>query len=303
MRKFLTEWTQEVSELLQYVKNPHENYNENLSLGKKLKAITALYLTEIVFTIVIVYPLLYLIDEVYHLRYTNELSRMNIYELILLAVLVVPFLEEVVFRYSLKYKNNPAARFLDIFSKEKIFKKFWLSNYRFFFYASAIVFGLVHITNYENKFTAFFLALSPFIILSQLASGFVLGYLRVRLGFLWGFMYHAIWNFVAFIIPFLIYHNTTVIHIFDSDKTVKLTELSTAEDQPATVSYDIRGDKVYSFSLKNSDIQILLNQIAPGFHSDDQFLINFDLKSKKGVSKQELFKILDEKIELDSINN
>ena len=303
MKKFLTEWKQEISEMLNFLKAPHENFDENLSFRKKLKTVTALYLAEIVFTFLIVFPLLYLVDEIYHIRYTNDLARLDIYVLILLAVFAVPFLEEAFFRYPLKYRNNPLMRFLDLFSQENIFKKFWLKNYRFFFYASAIIFGLVHITNYENRFTLLLALFTPFIILSQLASGFVMGYLRVRLGFLWGFLYHAIWNFVAFIVPYLLFHNTVVINISGSDKEIKLTELAVAEDQSASVSYDIKGDKVYHFDLKNSDIQLLLDQIAPGFHSDDQFLINFEMKSKKGITKQELFKILDEKIDLDSINN
>jgi hypothetical protein len=54
-------------------------------------------------------------------------------------------------------------------------------------------FGIVHITNYKLSYTI--LLLSPILIAPQILVGLLL-VLRVRYGFVWGFLLHALHNAV-----------------------------------------------------------------------------------------------------------
>ena len=86
----------------------------------------------------------------------------NIPLMFFLTVIVAPILEEAIFR-----------GFLGSLVEKSYFK--WL------YYLSAILFGLVHASNYE--LTESQNLLIPLIILPQLFLGFMLGYIRVRYGF------------------------------------------------------------------------------------------------------------------------
>jgi hypothetical protein len=66
-------------------------------------------------------------------------------------------------------------------------------KYTYIFYFSAILFGIVHITNYKLSYTI--LLLSPILIAPQILVGSI-GFLRVRYGFVWGFLLHALHNAV-----------------------------------------------------------------------------------------------------------
>lgn len=151
--------------------------------------------------------------------------------------------------------------------------------------------------------TLLFSVLVPFLILSQFFTGLILGYLRIKLGFFWGFLFHAVWNFVFIMTPYLLHTDKKTIDIADQDKKIELTELFLSEGHKSISTFHIQNEKVYKLNLKNADIQLLLNEIAPKYHADDVQLVNLNIESKKGISKQELFKILAENIELDSINN
>ena len=89
--------------------------------------------------------------------------------------------------------------------KQKL-EKILLENLRFIVYFTAITFGLIHIFNYEN--IGNFWWLTPILILPQLIGGFTLGYLRLKLGFVWGFFGHALYNCI-FVIPLLGYLNAS----------------------------------------------------------------------------------------------
>jgi hypothetical protein len=63
-------------------------------------------------------------------------------------------------------------------------------------------FGIVHITNYKLSYTI--LLLSPILIAPQILVGLLL-VLRVRYGFVWGFLLHALHNAVFVGIGILFY--------------------------------------------------------------------------------------------------
>ena len=143
-----------------------------------------------------------------------------------LAVIVVPFFEEVIFRLYLRFsKRNITLSFLliAIFVGAAIYESsllgsiifslvpivfvilllsgdqfaakmedFWKDHFLIVFYFSAIIFGVVHITNFQSTSSNY--AFLPLLVLPQIAMGIFAGYLRVRSGLLWGFALHALHN-------------------------------------------------------------------------------------------------------------
>lgn len=126
-------------------------------------------------------------------------------------IIVVPFIEELIFRSYLRYNTNLFLHlflsFFYLFGKknharvEKKMKEFWKSKYAFTFYFSAVLFGFVHIFNFDLDLNK--LLLFPIITLPQVMVGLFAGYLRVKYNLVWGFFLHATHNFLLFI-PYLL---------------------------------------------------------------------------------------------------
>lgn len=98
--------------------------------------------------------------------------------LFLLIVIVAPLFEELLFR-------GPLA-----FFKET--KRFKIA-----LYVSILLFGAVHISNFE--ITPMALALSPFLVAPQLVLGAFAGFIRVKFGLIWSIALHASHNFILFL--------------------------------------------------------------------------------------------------------
>tara|TARA_R110002049_G_scaffold205968_1_gene376490 strand:- start:2674 stop:3222 length:549 start_codon:yes stop_codon:yes gene_type:complete len=109
----------------------------------------------------------------------EEQSKINI---ILSAVILAPVLEELIFR-------GPMTLF-----NKKYFK--------LGFYMLTIIFGYVHIFNFEV--TPQILLLSPLLIAPQLVVGSVFGYVRVRLGLIYSMFLHASYNGIL-VIPAVLF--------------------------------------------------------------------------------------------------
>lgn len=75
------------------------------------------------------------------------------------------------------------------FNLKNIFK----NNFRWFYWGSSILFGLIHILNFSpiNYSIIWFY---PFFILPQLFLGFILGFLRIKSGFYWALLLHCLVN-------------------------------------------------------------------------------------------------------------
>lgn len=141
------------------------------------------------------------------------LDQFPVWQLLLLVVLLVPFLEELIFRAYLRFDRNlfiqPIIWVISLTGKEKkarseaIIRRKWDAYYPTIFYLAAIIFGLVHISNYEM--TSEVLWVAPILVLPQIVVGLLLGFLRVRYGLLWGFFLHALHNFAFLGIPLLFF--------------------------------------------------------------------------------------------------
>jgi membrane protease YdiL (CAAX protease family) len=135
-------------------------------------------------------------------RLTAILQQYPIWKVVCLVVVVAPFVEELVFRSYLRFKNNNLAQVISLIASltgknnkartEIALSNFWLNHFSGIFYFSAVLFGFIHLTNYEFNFTI--LLLSPMLILPQFIAGLFLGYLRIKYDLILAYIMHAIHN-------------------------------------------------------------------------------------------------------------
>jgi len=90
--------------------------------------------------------------------------------ILVLAVVMAPVLEELVFRAPLALFKNTVY-------------------FKYAFHTSVILFGLVHISNFGNLKGFYWLI--PILVAPQLFAGIFLGYIRTKLGLLWSILLHA----------------------------------------------------------------------------------------------------------------
>jgi len=81
---------------------------------------------------------------------------------------------------------------INFIDKQKI-KTLYLRYFRFLFWFSALLFGLLHATNFRGC-TFTIIALSPLLCLPQIIMGFILGYIRMSYGFWYGVLLHFLIN-------------------------------------------------------------------------------------------------------------
>lgn len=215
-------------ELFLFLRKPVDKPHDNQTFKKKFLTLFAIFALGFIlsFVFVILLGVLskygFIPSEDHKLaEFLNSMSKVQI---IALTVIIVPIIEELIFRLYLRYKNNYLLQlFMSLFyilgtkrknRIEKRIKKIWYKKYAYVFYFSAILFGFVHILNFKSaKSLLLFL---PIITAPQIVVGILAGYLRVRFNLVLGIFLHAIHNMV-FILPFLILGNSIEVVKEDTD--------------------------------------------------------------------------------------
>ena len=153
----------------------------------------------------------------------NELIKFYGFWFYLIGIFWVPILEEMIFRLPIVTSNINfkfasfacIATVLFSFLKHKFqidinsiiislfgflliaicwhFREKNNNNYRILFYSSSILFGIIHIANF-TPLNPQLLLFYPFLVLPQIFMGLIIGYTRVRIGFLWGLILHICIN-------------------------------------------------------------------------------------------------------------
>jgi membrane protease YdiL (CAAX protease family) len=194
-----------------FLKQPHEKFKEVLRTEEKWKIFFTILCIDFVF-VVLSGGVLAIIDEYILKLQPTELENLfnneSIFFILFMVAFFVPLIEELIFRLYLNYNRNFLFLGLDKLTNNWA-KKIWENYFKGFFYFSAFIFGLVHITNYSNNSALFFI-LIPFIILPQLLGGLIIGYIRLKLGFFWGVLEHGLHNFLIFA-GIIFFANTTVL--------------------------------------------------------------------------------------------
>ncbi len=154
---------------------------------------------------------------------------------ILLAVLLGPFYEEVIFRSLLRFKWNNILLFsttaiamaafsiyklkfvmaislsvlvlgllllVTIFTRNKV-ELFIASKFKYFFYGSSILFGLIHASNFTGNIY-YILAFSFILGGPQIVLGLINGYLRMNHGLKYSILFHMAVN-LPIIVPVILH--------------------------------------------------------------------------------------------------
>lgn len=273
-----------LSDFYQFLRKPNDEQLK-LNFKDKFQFILILLGFEILVTIALVFPLMYLINEVMPIKQDRFDYADTFFSSILYWVLIVPFIEEIIFRYFLRFTKTKSILFT---------RKEWDKIFPFLVYIPAICFGLVHISNFANNTTLFYI-LSPLLVISQLTGGLIISFIRVRLNFISGVIYHWAWNFI-----FVICISSLHIAIFGSYKEQTANYQITVEEIPffskekdQVFKIDSTQNGLHAVHLEQYSMQHLLDSL---FSKDkyyvDDVLINLDFKSQKGLKKVEFLKVL-----------
>ena len=230
-------------DFLAFLKHPSEQPDPIQTRQQKAKRLFSLLIIDMA-AMIILMSIMYgveklgLIDSEKH-ALKKLMNQLPISSILLGGVIIIPFIEELIFRLYLRFKYNYVAQSILLLSsvagaqnksKLEIFlKNFWSKNFKSIFYLSAILFAYVHIFNFEYSTTI--LLLSPILIAPQFVIGLFLGYLRMKYNLVLGYFMHAIHNAI-FLIPFIFmigpYENHTFktekLNIKNNDYSIKIEE-------------------------------------------------------------------------------
>ncbi|MEM6254906.1 MAG: CPBP family glutamic-type intramembrane protease [Cyanobacteria bacterium P01_D01_bin.156] len=172
------------------------------------------------------------VSETDNILFEDILSDLSVSLIFFLVVVMAPIIEEIIFRLPLRpsalslsipfsiailylstflrmnsaipsvvgfmllgFNVYLAKRQLKVFRLQQIYRRFS----RPIFYLSAILFGVIHIGNYDSRVWA----LMPLLVLPQSVLGLFWGFVRVRYGLSWAIFAHALHNGCV-MAPFLI---------------------------------------------------------------------------------------------------
>ncbi|MFS4468416.1 CPBP family intramembrane glutamic endopeptidase [Maribacter sp. 2210JD10-5] len=173
-------------QLWDFLKNPTYREDENKNIDHRLRIFSKLVLFSLVLSFLFA-TFLGILEIVFKLNLGEHamdtfVKEYPVLSLFFGAVILAPVLEELVFRGPM------------LFFKEK-------SYFRIVFYVLTVLFGFLHISNFE--LSTIVILLSPILVLPQLAIGVILGFIRVRFGLLWSMALHACYNGIL-IIPLVL---------------------------------------------------------------------------------------------------
>jgi len=224
-----------------FIKNPKTDYNIKVKQCGHLKTFFYLLLIDVVF--IFFFSLLLKGLDFANITSLSQ-NKLNLlfknlppFVSLLMLVLIIPLVEELVFRLHLRlYRKHLhfniiiliagviilLASFVKLIflrisilsvgvilvalyflNKTKLDKKIfniWDMKFGYVFYISLLIFGMMHITNYDNGYLKYFLL--PLLVLPQLLLGLFCGYIRISMDFFRGYLFHASHNFVS-ILPAL----------------------------------------------------------------------------------------------------
>ncbi len=89
----------------------------------------------------------------------------------------------IYFLLYLKFRYNKIA-----------FYRWYIKYFKFIFYISALVFGLLHINNLD--FPGYAVIVLPIMVLPQIFSGLLLGFMRMKYGFIYSVLLHMSFNII-----------------------------------------------------------------------------------------------------------
>lgn len=268
-------------DLFEFLKNPKDQQDPNQSLRKKEKRLLAILIIDIPIMILLSFLLGQMakmgwVDMDNH-KINELLDLLPMSVILLLAVIIIPFIEEVIFRLFLRFESNYFLRaIIAIFPKSKTpLSKIWNKFFIYIVYSSAIIFALVHYSNFDSSTNSFYFI--PILVLPQFIMGLLLAYLRVRYSFILAFLLHAIHNGIFIGASFLILETSTKLP-FDletTDYTLNIKEASRS-NKSFINNYGEDSLTIKNTSLRNI-VAIVTNKELQLIDSDDKIKLDKNL--------------------------
>lgn len=174
------------NELITYLKNPVLEKDTNKDHNYRFKKFFHLLIISII-TGALLSPLFVLIEELGLVNMNDHAMEelMRTYSkpaIFLFAVVAAPLIEELIFRAP-----------ITLFDERKTF--------RIMFYVFAVIFGLIHLSNFNISRNV--LLLAPLLVAPQTILGGYLGFIRVKFGLIWSILLHASYNAFFVLASFL----------------------------------------------------------------------------------------------------
>lgn len=271
-------------DLYQFYKNPNDKRIKDYSLNKNI--IYILYTSLVDFAIfLLLFPFLHYLlennlipEDIEKISYKDN----TIVSSIIIIAVLVPIMEEMIFRLPLRYN-----RFYALFLPRKI----WNYIFKVLIYSIPFIFGIVHLTNY-GEITLSLLKMAPILIGSQIIGGYLFTFLRVRFNFISAVLSHCLWN-LSITIYLLItssfekpYSQTTEKY----DIKIKYFEYNNIEKQKFVI--DSSKNRIFRIEANQYSINHLVDSLTNKERKKTDFIIDLKLESKKGITKDEFIDII-----------
>ena len=148
----------------------------------------------------------------------------------------------------------------------------WLEStinryFKWFVYSTGIIFGLIHITNYQQYFY-----LIPLLVLPQISVSFIFAFVRTKLNFWWGFICHSLYNFALGLPLFslaLFVGNDRSSQIYDLLQNKNIDTVTTLSESEKFI---VSGLNLFTLVLYLAIICILIYTILEFFVAKKKFL-------------------------------
>ena len=277
-------------DFVSFLKHPKDEQTKE-SFKRKLQTIFILLVGKMCVFCFVLMPLNDLVEHFVSTKSKLDYKHDTLLISIISSIILAPVLEEIGFRLVLR-RNFPIKY---IFSQ-----KLWDKIFPFLVYASSVIFGFVHLTNYTND-GFWFYVFSPIIISYQLIGGLVTAFIRVKYNFFYGILYHSLWN-ASLIFPLIFINNFSSPY---QEKTEKYSiEISEKyffdEDEKQVFKIDSLQGKIYKIEVEQYSFQRFLDSLYQGnkYQINDAFIkMKFD--SQKGVTKEGFIEILKKEYNID----
>ncbi|MBW7465926.1 membrane protease YdiL (CAAX protease family) [Pontibacter aydingkolensis] len=289
------------SDLWHFIKNPVDAPDTGFSALGKLRVLLLVLLLDVILSIFLIGVL----RGIEALGWYNSESHavaemmrhMPLWGFMVLGVIAIPLLEELVFRFGLRFRRGYFAvpfaimlltatgfafyllpllwalgvlvalgvlMVLYLLNADAIgdyLEQVWPRKYRIVFYTVALLFGLIHITNFNDfNYASAAVLLVPVIVAPQIWAGLILGYMRVKHGFFWGFFLHAAHN--AFFLTLALFFMGTLeekLNISNENYTLKIEEHILKEPTASSLSH-VGHDSIVFENIKLNDVIVSLLQ-------------------------------------------
>ena len=236
---------------------------------------------------------------------------------ILLSVVVMaPLFEELIFRLPLRWER---AYIFKIFllpvrlggkeTYQMVLQQvhgWWQRHYSYVFYFTVVAFGLIHLVNFRTQLPFWKLLLwGPFLVLPQLILGAMLGFIRLKLGFWWSVLLHAVHNLIFVGIALLaVTAETANLEIHQTDNYRLAYQWYEAEERPEKVNNQITDTELSYERICVDDLfRYLVTNDSSRYESTDtlgeRFLkLEFKMKHQSLDQKRLLMQALAEHLDL-----